>query len=140
MIRIEHIGIAVKDLGQAEALYEKLLGLPPYKREEVASEGVVTSFFQVGPNKVELLESTTPDGPIARAIEKRGEGIHHIAFEVADIRAEMARLEAAGFTLLNAEPKPGADNKLVCFVHPKSANGVLVELCQERPAESTARP
>lgn len=140
MIRIEHIGIAVKDLGQAEALYEKLLGSPAYKREEVASEGVVTSFFQVGPNKVELLESTTPDGPIARAIAKRGEGIHHIAFEVADIRAEMARLQADGFTLLNAEPKPGADNKLVCFVHPKSANGVLVELCQERPAGSADRP
>lgn len=140
MIRIEHIGIAVKDLGQAEALYEKLLGSPAYKREEVTSEGVMTSFFQVGPNKVELLESTTPDGPIARSIAKRGEGIHHIAFEVADIRAEMARLQAEGFVLLNAEPKLGADNKLVCFVHPKSANGVLVELCQERPAESADRP
>ncbi len=135
MIRIEHIGIAVKDLGKAEALYEKLLGTPSYKREEVASEGVITSFFQVGPNKVELLESTRPDGPIAKAIEKRGEGIHHIAFEVADIRAEMERLRSEGFTLLNEEPKRGADNKLVCFIHPKSANGVLVELCQEiRPA------
>lgn len=131
MIRIEHIGIAVKDLGKAEALYEMLLGGPSYKREEVASEGVITSFFQVGPNKVELLESTLPDGPIAKAIEKRGEGIHHIAFEVADIRAEMVRLKAEGFILLNEEPKPGADNKLVCFIHPKSANGVLVELCQE---------
>jgi methylmalonyl-CoA/ethylmalonyl-CoA epimerase len=132
MIRIEHIGIAVKDLEAAEALYTKLLGDGPYKREEVASEGVITSFFRTGPNKIELLESTRPDGPIAKAIEKRGEGIHHIAFEVADIRAEMARLKAEGFTLLNEEPKPGADNKLVCFVHPKSAGGVLVELCQER--------
>lgn len=131
MIRIEHIGIAVKDLQAAEDLYTRLLGTPSYKRETVAREGVVTSFFQVGPNKIELLESTGPDGPIAKAIEKRGEGIHHIAFEVADIRAEMARLKADGFQLLSEEPKPGADNKLVCFVHPKSANGVLVELTQE---------
>ena len=131
MIRIEHIGIAVKDLAAAEELYHKLLGTPSYKREAVESEGVVTSFFQVGPNKIELLESTRPDGPIAKAIEKRGEGIHHIAYEVADIRAEMARLKAEGFTLLNEEPKRGADNKLVCFVHAKSAGGVLVELCQE---------
>jgi methylmalonyl-CoA/ethylmalonyl-CoA epimerase len=108
-----------------------LLGGDSYKREEVASEGVITSFFQVGPNKIELLESTRPDGPIARTIGKRGEGIHHVAFEVADIRAEMDRLRTEGFTLLNEEPKRGADNKLVCFVHPKSANGVLVELCQE---------
>jgi methylmalonyl-CoA/ethylmalonyl-CoA epimerase len=133
MIRIEHIGIAVKDLSSAEDLYARLLGTPSYKRETVESEGVITSFFQVGPNKVELLESTRPDGPIARAIEKRGEGIHHIAFEVEDIRSEMARLKAAGFQLLNEEPKRGADNKLVCFVHPKSANGVLVELTQEMP-------
>lgn len=131
MIRIEHIGIAVKDLAKAEEIYAALLGSPSYKREEVASEGVITSFFQVGPNKIELLESTRPDGPIAKAIEKRGEGIHHIAFEVADIGAEMLRLKAEGFILLNEEPKRGADNKLVCFVHPKSANGVLVELCQE---------
>jgi methylmalonyl-CoA/ethylmalonyl-CoA epimerase len=131
MIRVEHIGIAVKDLEAAEDLYAKLLGSPAYKREEVATEGVITSFFQIGPNKIELLESTRPDGPIAKAIEKRGEGIHHIAFEVADIRKEMARLKAEGFSLLNEEPKRGADNKLVCFVHPKSANGVLVELCQE---------
>ncbi|MCW5899851.1 MAG: methylmalonyl-CoA epimerase [Flavobacteriales bacterium] len=134
MIRVEHIGIAVKDLEAAEELYTRLLGEGPYKREEVASEGVVTSFFRTGPNKIELLESTRPDGPIAKAIEKRGEGIHHIAFEVADIRAEMARLKAEGFVLLNEEPKPGADNKLVCFVHPKSAGGVLVELCQQRVA------
>lgn len=131
LLRIEHIGIAVKDLGAAEAIYSRLLGASPYKREEVESEGVITSFFRVGPNKIELLESTKPDGPIARAIERRGEGIHHIAFEVADIRAEMARLKAEGFTLLNEEPKRGADNKLVCFVHPKSAGGVLVEICQE---------
>ncbi len=131
MIRIEHIGIAVKDLNAAEELYQKLLGAPSYKRESVESEGVITSFFQVGPNKIELLESTRPDGPIAKAIEKRGEGIHHIAYEVDDIRTEMARLRAEGFTLLNDEPKRGADNKLVCFVHPKSAGGVLVELCQE---------
>jgi methylmalonyl-CoA/ethylmalonyl-CoA epimerase len=130
MIRIEHIGIAVKDLSAAEELYTKLLGAPSFKREAVESEGVITSFFQVGPNKIELLESTRPDGPIAKAIEKRGEGIHHIAFEVANIRAEMTRLKAEGFTLLNNEPKRGADNKLVCFVHPRSANGVLVELCQ----------
>ncbi len=131
LLRIEHIGIAVKDLAAAEEIYQKLLGAPSYKREAVESEGVMTSFFRTGPNKIELLESTRPDGPIAKAIEKRGDGIHHIAFEVADIRAEMARLKAEGFTLLNDEPKRGADNKLVCFVHPKSANGVLVELCQE---------
>ncbi|MBK8340178.1 MAG: methylmalonyl-CoA epimerase [Flavobacteriales bacterium] len=131
MIRIEHIGIAVKDLVAAEEIYTRLLGSASYKREEVESEGVITSFFSTGPNKIELLESTRPDGPIAKAIEKRGEGIHHIAFEVADIRAEMLRLKAEGFILLNEEPKRGADNKLVCFVHPKSANGVLVELCQE---------
>ena len=132
MIRIEHIGIAVKDLNTAEEVYARLLGTTSYKREEVASEGVITSFFRTGPNKIELLESTRADGPIARAIEKRGEGIHHIAFEVADIHAEMARLKAEGFTLLNEEPKLGADNKLVCFVHPKSTRGVLIELCQER--------
>ena len=131
LLRIEHIGVAVKDLAVAEGVYAKLLGSESYKRETVESEGVITSFFRCGPNKIELLESTRPDGPIAKAIEKRGEGIHHIAFEVADIRAEMARLKAEGFTLLNEEPKRGADNKLVCFIHPKSANGVLVELCQE---------
>jgi methylmalonyl-CoA/ethylmalonyl-CoA epimerase len=131
MIRIEHIGIAVKDLEKAEQVYAKLLGSPSYKREVVEREGVITSFFRTGPNKIELLESTRPDGPIAKAIEKRGEGIHHIAFEVADIRAEMARLKAEGFQLLSDEPKPGADNKLVCFVHPKSVNGVLVELTQD---------
>lgn len=134
LIRIEHIGIAVKDLAAAETVYARLLGTASYKRESVESEGVITSFFRCGPNKIELLESTKSDGPIARAIEKRGEGIHHIAFEVADIRAEMARLKAEGFVLLNDEPKRGADNKLICFVHPKTAHGVLVELCQEVPA------
>ncbi|MBL7985251.1 MAG: methylmalonyl-CoA epimerase [Flavobacteriales bacterium] len=131
MIRIEHLGIAVNDLAKAEETYTKLLGVAPYKREAVEREGVITSFFQVGPNKIELLESTSPDGPIAKAIAKRGEGIHHVAFEVNDIHAEMARLKAEGFQLLSDEPKIGADNKLVCFVHPKSANGVLVELTQE---------
>lgn len=131
MIRIEHLGIAVNDLAKAEETYTKLLGVAPYKREAVEREGVITSFFQVGPNKIELLESTSPDGPIAKAIAKRGEGIHHVAFEVNDIHAEMARLKAEGFQLLSDEPKTGADNKLVCFVHPKSANGVLVELTQE---------
>ena len=135
MIRIEHIGIAVRDLKRAEEIYAQLLGSPSYKREEVESEGVITSFFQVGPNKIELLESTRSHGPIAKAIEKRGEGIHHIAFEVEDINAEMERLRSEGFTLLNEQPKRGADNKLVCFVHPKSANGVLVELCQEIRSE-----
>ncbi|MBK9761638.1 MAG: methylmalonyl-CoA epimerase [Flavobacteriales bacterium] len=132
MIRIEHLGIAVKDLASAEETYAKLLGVLSYKREAVEREGVITSFFQVGPNKIELLESTRPDGPIAKAIEKRGEGIHHVAFEVEDIHAEMARLKTEGFHLLSDEPKLGADNKLVCFVHPKSANGVLIELTQER--------
>lgn len=138
LLRIEHIGIAVKDLAKAEAIYAQLLGTPSYKREVVATEGVITSFFKVGPNKIELLESTSPDGPIAKAIEKRGEGIHHVAFEVADIRAEMERLKEQGFQLLSDEPRQGADNKLICFVHPRSANGVLVELCQDISAEHTA--
>lgn len=132
MIRIEHLGIAVSDLDKAEEVWTRLLGVAPYKREAVEREGVITSFFQAGPNKIELLESTRPDGPIAKAIEKRGEGIHHVAFEVEDIHAEMARLKAEGFQLLSEEPKPGADNKLVCFVHPKGATGVLVELTQEQ--------
>lgn len=131
-MKIEHIGIAVKDLEKSNALFEALLGTPHYKTETVESEHVSTSFFKTGESKVELLEATSPDSPIAKFIEKRGEGIHHIAFEVADIRAEMARLSAAGFTLLNEEPKHGADNKWVCFLHPKGTNGVLVELCQER--------
>lgn len=130
MRKIEHIGIAVKDLDTSNNLYAKLLGKKHYKIEEVASEYVNTSFFKVGFNKIELLQATSPDSAIAKFIEKRGEGIHHIAFEVTDIRKEMQRLEKEGFRLLNKEPKRGADNKLVCFVHPKSANGVLVELCQ----------
>ncbi|WP_298148148.1 methylmalonyl-CoA epimerase [Flavobacterium sp.] len=137
MLKIEHIGIAVRDLAAANGLYEKLLGAAPYKEETVESEGVKTSFFENGPNKIELLEATTTDSAIAKFIEKKGEGIHHIAFAVADIHAEMTRLREAGFTLLNETPKRGADNKWVCFVHPKSANGVLVELCQDIVAENT---
>lgn len=131
MRKIEHIGIAVKNLESSNDLFEKLFGAPHYKIEEVLSEGVKTSFFQVGPNKIELLEATEPNSPIAKFIEKKGEGIHHIAFDVEDIRSEIERLKAEGFTVLNEEPKKGADNKLVCFLHPKTTNGVLVELCQE---------
>ncbi|GGH71001.1 methylmalonyl-CoA epimerase [Phaeocystidibacter marisrubri] len=130
--KIEHLGIAVKDLGASEKLFEALLGVAPYKREEVEREGVITSFFQTGPNKVELLEATNPDSPIAKYVEKKGEGLHHVAFAVNDIRAEMARLKSEGFQLLSEEPKEGADNKLVAFLHPKSTNGVLIELCQDR--------
>lgn len=131
MQKIEHIGIAVKDLVESEKLFEKLFGVSSYKREEVSSEKVTTSFFRAGPNKVELLESTSEDSPINKFIEKRGEGIHHIAFAVSDIYKEMNRLKEEGFQILNEEPRKGADNKLVCFIHPKSANGVLIELCQE---------
>ncbi len=131
MKNVEHIGIAVKDFSQANALYFKLLGVEPYKTEFVESENVNTSFFKVGGTKIELLEGTTPESAISKFIEKKGEGIHHIAFEVDDIYAEMDRLRNEGFTLLNEQPKKGADNKLVCFVHPKSANGVLIELTQE---------
>jgi len=131
MNKIEHIGIAVNNLEAAGHIYQKLLNTAVYKIEEVLSESVKTAFLQNGPNKIELLEATNTDSPIAKFIAKKGEGIHHIAFDVVDIRAEMARLKAEGFILLNEEPKMGADNKLVCFVHPKSANGVLVELCQE---------
>jgi len=130
MKKIEHIGIAVKDLASANELYTKLLGKKPYKQEEVKREGVMTSFFKVGPNKIELLEATKEDSPIAKYIEKRGEGVHHIAFEVADIKAEMKRLKKEGFRLLSDRPKKGADNKMVAFIHPKTANGVLVELCE----------
>ena len=132
MDKIEHIGIAVKDIGRSNEIFASLFGEPHYKIEEVLSEGVKTSFFQVGPNKIELLEATNEDSPIAKFLARKGEGIHHIAFAVSDIRSEMARLEKEGFHLLNREPKIGADNKLVAFVHPKSSNGVLVELCQER--------
>ena len=132
MLKIEHIGIAVKDLNTSNDLFKKLFNQAHYKTEEVQSEGVNTSFFQIGENKIELLEATNPESPIAKFIDKKGEGIHHIAFDVADIRAEMKRLEGEGFVLLNQEPKNGADNKLVCFLHPKGTNGVLIELCQER--------
>ena len=131
MQKIEHIGIAVKSLDQSIPLYQKLLNTPCYKTESVDSEKVNTAFFQTGENKVELLESTDPEGVIARFIEKKGEGLHHVAFAVADILAEMERLKAEGFVLLNETPKKGADNKLVCFVHPKDTRGVLVEICQE---------
>ncbi|RFS17684.1 methylmalonyl-CoA epimerase [Emticicia sp. C21] len=132
LTNVEHIGIAVKDIVASNTLFSKLLNVPPYKSESVESEGVLTSFFKVNETKIELLEASNADSAIAKFIEKKGEGIHHIAFEVDDIRAEMKRLEGEGFILLNAEPKLGADNKLVCFLHPKSSNGVLVELCQER--------
>lgn len=131
MQKIEHIGIAVKDLVSANELYTKLFGVPPYKVEVVESEGVSTSFFKSGPNKIELLEATNPESPIAKFIEKKGEGIHHIAFEVTDIVAEIDRLKNEGFVVLNETPKKGADNKLIAFLHPKSTNGVLIELCQE---------
>ncbi len=131
MRKIEHVGIAVKSLEDANILFEKLFGAPAYKEEEVASEGVKTSFFMNGPNKIELLEATNPESPIAKFIEKKGEGIHHIAFDVENIYAEIDRLKNEGFVLLNEIPKKGADNKLVAFLHPKSTNGVLIELCQE---------
>jgi len=131
MRKIEHIGIAVKDLKESNALFEKLFGTPAYKEEIVESEGVKTSFFKNGPNKIELLEATKPDSPIAKFLEKKGEGIHHIAFDVEDIVAEIERLKSEGFTILNETPKKGADNKLVAFLHPKGTNSVLIELCQE---------
>ncbi|MFE3869734.1 methylmalonyl-CoA epimerase [Flavobacterium sp. ZS1P70] len=131
MKKIEHIGIAVKNLEVSNLIFEKLLGAPAYKFEDVESEGVSTSFFSVGPNKIELLAATNPDSPIAKFIEKKGEGIHHIAFDVEDIVSEIVRLKSEGFVVLNEVPKKGADNKLVAFLHPKSTNGVLIELCQE---------
>jgi len=131
MRKIEHIGIAVKDLEVSNTLFEKLFGAPAYKSEVVESEGVTTSFFLNGPNKIELLAATNPESPIAKFIEKKGEGIHHIAFDVEDIVSEIARLQEEGFVVLNEIPKKGADNKLVAFLHPKSTNGVLIELCQE---------
>ena len=132
MLKVEHIGIAVQSLSASVPLFEKLLNTPCYKKETVASENVATAFFKKGETKIELLESTAEDGIIARFIDKKGEGLHHLAFEVANIYAEMERLKAEGFTLLNKEPKAGADNKLVCFLHPKDTNGVLIELCQEK--------
>ncbi len=132
-MKIEHIGIAVKDLKASNKLFKMLLGSSNYKEEVLASEGVKTSFFKSGDHKIELLAPTTADGPIAKFLDKKGEGIHHIAFEVADIIAEIARLKAQGFVMVNETPKKGADNKLVAFVHPKSSGGVLIELCQEAP-------
>ena len=131
MDKIEHIGIAVKDLGQSSSLYSKLLGCESYKTESVESENVITEFFKIGDSKIELLQASSDESAIAKFIEKRGEGIHHIAFAVDNIVEEMARLKAEGFQLLSDVPKKGADNKWVCFVHPKTAGGVLVELCQE---------
>ena len=131
MRKIEHIGIAVKDLEVSNLVFEKLFGAPAYKFEKVESEGVSTSFFMNGPNKIELLAATNPESPIAKFLEKKGEGIHHIAFDVEDIVSEIARLKNEGFVVLNEIPKKGADNKLVAFLHPKSTNGVLIELCQE---------
>ena len=131
MKKIEHIGIAVKDLEKSNDLFSQLFGKPPYKFESVEGEGVTTSFFKSGPNKIELLEATNPDSPIAKFIAKKGEGIHHIAFAVNDIYKEIKRLKKEGFIVLNETPKKGADNKLVVFLHPKSTNGVLIELCQD---------
>lgn len=131
MLKIEHIGIAVKDLATSVSLFEKLLNSKCYKTETVLTENVITAFFLQGNTKIELLESTSPDGPISKFIEKKGEGIHHIAFEVADIKAEIIRLKKEGFVPLNDEPQPGADNKLICFLHPKQTGSVLIELCME---------
>jgi methylmalonyl-CoA/ethylmalonyl-CoA epimerase len=131
MLKVEHIGIAVKNLEESNELFTKLFKSKPYKQEAVASEGVTTSFFKMGETKIELLEATNEDSAIAKFLSKKGEGIHHIAYEVADIKAEMKRLSSEGFQILNEQPKKGADNKLVCFLHPKTTNGVLVELCQE---------
>jgi methylmalonyl-CoA/ethylmalonyl-CoA epimerase len=138
MEKIEHIGIAVKSLSRSIPLFESLLNTGCYKEELVEPESVRTAFFAVGSNKIELLESTDPDGIIAKFIEKKGEGIHHIAFAVTDLEAEMNRLSAAGFILLSDKPRPGADNKLVCFLHPKNTNGVLIELCSDIPGESVS--
>lgn len=131
MKKIEHIGIAVKDINASNDLFKALFGEAHYKIEEVESEGVKTSFFKCGPNKIELLQATNADSPIAKFIEKKGEGIHHIAFAVDDIEAEIKRLEKEGFTMIHKTPKKGADNKLIAFLHPKSSNSVLVELCQD---------
>lgn len=134
MKRIEHLGIAVQSLEQSIPLFEALLNAPCYKQEAVASEGVKTAFFQVGESKIELLEASKPDSPIAKFLEKNGPGFHHVAFEVEDIDAELERLEKAGFQLIHQSPKDGADNKRIAFLHPKSTNGLLVELCQEKSA------
>lgn len=137
MYKIEHIGIAVRSLEAGNRLYEQLLNAAPYKEERVEDQGVITSFFRAGEGKVELLQATSESSPIHQFIERKGEGIHHIAFEVPDILAEMQRLDELGFQLIQKHPVRGADNKLVCFIHPKSANGVLVELCQSIPPSDT---
>ena len=133
ILKIEHIGIAIKNLEDSNKLFAALLGSPNYKNEEVKTEGVNTSFFKVGESKIELLKALDADSPISKFIDKRGEGIHHLAFEVDNILETMKRVKEAGFILLSEEPKHGADNKLVCFLHPKSTNGVLIELCQQIP-------
>ncbi|POY34876.1 methylmalonyl-CoA epimerase [Solitalea longa] len=132
MLRIDHIGIAVKDLNSSSKLIEQLLGKPSYKTETVESEKVTTEFFEIGESKIELLLAESEDSPIAKFIEKRGEGIHHIAFEVEDIEKEIERLKNEGFQFISDKPKQGADNKMICFLHPKTSNGVLVELCQSK--------
>ena len=132
MNKIEHIGIAVRNIDTANQIFKDILNEAPYKTEHVESEGVSTSFFKVGPNKIELLQANNPDSPIAKYIEKRGEGIHHIAFAVDNIEDEIKRLTQKGYRLINQSPKNGADNKIISFLHPKSSNGVLIELCQER--------
>jgi methylmalonyl-CoA/ethylmalonyl-CoA epimerase len=134
MNKLEHIGIAVKNLDESNALFARLLGKPHYKTEEVASEGVRTSFFEIGGVKIELLEATREDSPIAKFIEKKGEGIHHLAFDTSDIQKSVTHYVEDGFTALNLQPKDGADNKLITFLHPKTTNGVLVELCQDKKA------
>jgi methylmalonyl-CoA/ethylmalonyl-CoA epimerase len=131
MKRIEHIGIAVKNLGLSNELFTEIFGYPPYKEEAVESEGVMTSFFQIGESKIELLQGTTSESAITKFIDKKGEGIHHIAFAVDDIKSELKRLKEQGFQLIHEEPKRGADNMLIAFLHPKGTNGVLIELCQE---------
>jgi methylmalonyl-CoA/ethylmalonyl-CoA epimerase len=133
MYKLEHIGIAVKSLSQSIPLFEALLNTPCYKQEQVESESVTTAFFALDNHKIELLESTDPEGIIAKFISKKGEGIHHIAIAVTDIEAEIKRLQSAGFVLLNPTPRLGADNKLICFLHPKNTNGVLIELCMDKP-------
>lgn len=140
MYTVEHIGIAVKSLAESDSLFRRLLNAGPYKHEEVKDQGVITSFFQAGEAKIELLEATNEDSPIHKFIERKGEGVHHVAFEVPDIRAEMKRLKNEGFQLLQEEPSVGADNKWVCFIHPKSANGVLIELCQSIPSHNISEP
>ena len=132
MNKIEHLGIAVANIEESAKIYEKLLGAPCYKMEEVESEGVLTAFYQVGESKIELLQATSEDSPIARFIARKGQGIHHIAFDVTDIEAEISRLQGEGFELIHEVPKAGADNKIIAFLHPKSTDGILVELCQER--------